>query len=178
MADRQQVRSQKPAQCTPLQQVPLNDEIVQYMLNDSDQGSSNSEDDDNDSSISSSNKESQDNLEVSAHNWSRVSPGKDIHSASESDFMFFGISGLNPDLKDSLDLIEEHSEDNKILKYVEVFITDEMINMLVLFTNIKAENDDNCLHTWRPTDQQEMKKFICLSFLMGILHKPVILVNV
>ena len=67
MADRQQVRSQKPAQRTPLQRVPLNDEIVQHMLNDSDQGSSNSEDDDNDSSISSSDEETQDNLEVLAH---------------------------------------------------------------------------------------------------------------
>ena len=97
-----------------------------------------------------------------------------MHSASESDFTFFGISGLNPDLKDSLNSIEEYLKDDKILKYIQVFISDEMINMLVLFTNIKAENNDNSPHTWRPTNWQEMKKFICLSFFMGISYKPTI----
>lgn len=66
------------------------------------------------------------------------------------------------------------------LDFVSLFLTDELIDMFVTETNLYAQQKINIgpqrrcvrLHQWYPTDRVEMKKFIGLTLLMGIVHKP------
>ena len=68
------------------------------------------------------------------------------------------------------------------IDYFRLFFNDDIINYLVIETNRFAEQftRDNNLkrrsraHKWYPTDPVEMKQFLGLTFLMGIIQKPTI----
>ena len=66
--------------------------------------------------------------------------------------------------------------------FFALFINDDLLNCFVTETNCYAdqylaENNltrGSCANDWYPTDMKEIKQFLGLSFLMGIIHKPAI----
>ena len=66
--------------------------------------------------------------------------------------------------------------------YFALFINDDLLNCFVAETNRYADEfiaEGNLrrrsrANDWSPTDRTEMKKFLGLLFLMGIIHKPAI----
>ncbi|KAK2562670.1 PiggyBac transposable element-derived protein 4 [Acropora cervicornis] len=76
--------------------------------------------------------------------------------------------------------IQVNTDGFEAIDYFELFINDDIINYLVTETNTFAEQfirDNNLkrksrVHAWQPTDPKEMKHFLGLTFLMGIIQKP------
>ena len=76
--------------------------------------------------------------------------------------------------------IQVNTDGFEAIDYFELFINDDIINYLVAETNTFAEQfirDNNLkrksrVHAWQPTDPKEMKHFLGLTFLMGIIQKP------
>ena len=68
------------------------------------------------------------------------------------------------------------------IDFFKLFIDDDLMNYLVAETNTFAEQfvrDNNLkrrsrVHEWYPTNPKEMKEFLGLTFLMGIVQKPTI----
>ena len=66
--------------------------------------------------------------------------------------------------------------------FFKLYITEEMIDHLVVQTNLYArqfldKEKDNLkphsrVHEWKPTDRAEMLTFLAILILMGIVHKP------
>ena len=66
--------------------------------------------------------------------------------------------------------------------FFKLYITEEMIDHLVVQTNLYArqfldKERDNLkphsgVHEWKPTDRAEMLTFLAILILMGIVHKP------
>ena len=66
--------------------------------------------------------------------------------------------------------------------FFRLYITEEMIDHLVVQTNLYArqfldKEKDNLKphsreHEWKPTDRAEMLTFLAMLILMGIVHKP------
>uniref|UniRef100_A0A673MY08 PiggyBac transposable element-derived protein 4-like n=1 Tax=Sinocyclocheilus rhinocerous TaxID=307959 RepID=A0A673MY08_9TELE len=52
--------------------------------------------------------------------------------------------------------------------FIELFISDELIQNIVDQTNLYADQ----IHAWKPVTVSEMKVFLGLFFLTGIIHKP------
>lgn len=79
--------------------------------------------------------------------------------------------------------IQVNTEGFEAIDYFRLFFNDVLINYLVIDTNGFTEQfiRDNNLkrrsraHKWHPTDPVEMKQFLGLTFLMGIIQKPTIL---
>ena len=78
--------------------------------------------------------------------------------------------------------IQVNTDGFEAIDYFELFINDDIINYLVTETNTFAEQfirDNNLkrksrVHAWQPTDPKEMKHFLGLTFLMGIIQRPTI----
>jgi len=74
--------------------------------------------------------------------------------------------------------IQVNTDGLEAIDYFELFINDDIINYLVTETNTFAEQfirDNNIkrsrVHAWTPTDPKEMKHFLGLTYLMGIIQK-------
>lgn len=89
--------------------------------------------------------------------------------APPPDIPFTGQSGVQVD-----------TQGFEPIHYFTLFINDDLVNYLVTETNTFAEQfiRDNNLkrrsraHEWYPTNPQEMKEFLGITFLMGIIQKP------
>ncbi len=85
---------------------------------------------------------------------------------------FYGLQGLNP----------EFDQATTVSDFVNLFLTEELINTLATNTNIRAEiyqreneheiTEKSRANTWRPVTINEMKKCIAIILLSGILKKP------
>ena len=91
---------------------------------------------------------------------------------------FLGIPGLCTSLEE---IVLASSEDDDICRNViKCFITDELIEALVKFTNIRAAlylrtetlKPQSRFRSWTDCSSAEMKKFVGLVLLMGIIKKP------
>lgn len=68
--------------------------------------------------------------------------------------------------------------------YIKLFLTPDLINLLVEQTNLYAkqyiatcanlEKSKSRVHKWKDTTPEEMEKFIALLWLMGFIRKPTI----
>ena len=65
------------------------------------------------------------------------------------------------------------------IDYFQLFLNDDMMNYLVTERNTFADQfmrDNNLrrsrVHEWQPTNPKEMKQFLGLTFVMGIIQKP------
>ena len=67
------------------------------------------------------------------------------------------------------------------LDFVELYLTDEIMNMIVIETNRYADQyflqnedhlDNSYLSLWNPVTNAEMKAFFGLVLLMGVIYKP------
>ena len=96
------------------------------------------------------------------------------------EFNFLGVPGLK---SDSEECILSTTDDNEMIrKSFELFLTDELLCDLVNYTNIRADQyleeniDDLKPHSrfkkWKETDMSEMKRFIGILLLMGVIKKP------
>jgi hypothetical protein len=68
--------------------------------------------------------------------------------------------------------------------FIDIFISDEVIDLLVLETNRYAEDSIQKQRDagrqkrrsrslkWKPVDAEEMRRFLGLMFLTGMIHKP------
>ena len=76
--------------------------------------------------------------------------------------------------------IQVNTEGFQPIDYFQLFLNDDMMNYLVTETNTFADQfmrDNNLrrrsrVHEWQPTNPREMKQFLGLTFLMGIIQKP------
>ena len=91
------------------------------------------------------------------------------HRTTPHDIPFTGNSGIQVQMVG----FELHD-------YFALFINDDLLNCFVAEANryatkFIAEGNlrrRSCANDWSPTDRTEMKKFLGLFFLMGIIHKP------
>lgn len=89
--------------------------------------------------------------------------------APPPDIPFTGQSGVQVD-----------TQGFEPIDYFTLFINDDLVNYLVTETNLFAEQficDNNLkrrsrVHEWYPTNPKEMKEFLGITFLMGIIQKP------
>lgn len=84
-------------------------------------------------------------------------------------------TGVNPDID---------TANFNALDFVQLFITNELLNLLVQQTNLYAEHffEDNPdylrakpksrVHRWKPVTLEEIKVFLGIVFLMGLDQKP------
>ena len=70
-----------------------------------------------------------------------------------------------------------------VLDFLNLYLTDELFQLMVDETNRYADQyfddhpesaDSTSLQEWEPVSLREMKTFIALVILMGIVHKPTI----
>ena len=93
------------------------------------------------------------------------------HGTTPRDIAFTGNSGIQVQTVG----FEPHN-------YFALFINDDLLNCFVAETNRYADEfiaEGNLrrrsrANDWSPTDRKEMKQFMGLFFLMGIIHKPAI----
>ena len=84
------------------------------------------------------------------------------------DLSFTGEEGLRVRMK----------ENATPLDYIELYLTDEIMELLVTETNryakqfIVGKEKNTYLHQWTNVTVNEMKQFIGILILMGIVHKP------
>ena len=111
----------------------------------------------------------EDDMENSpTENWQQTNIGEDINVSLPQ---FYGMPGINPLYESSKSMME----------IFHLFFTDELIDALVTFTNIRAElfTNDNDTHmkensrvrSWRPVTSSEMRKFIKIVFFLLDLSK-------
>ena len=90
------------------------------------------------------------------------------------DFAFQEVEGLNCRLPNNPNQLD----------FVELYLTDQLMTLMVTETNRYADqfmqgenvNPNNYyLRQWRPVTVLEMRKFLGILLLMGIIHKPNIL---
>jgi Transposase IS4 len=94
-------------------------------------------------------------------------------------FPFTGASGINGDL---LSLCEQQTELPTSLDFFSIFIHQDLIDLLVRETNRYADqhitntnsSPGSRVHQWQPTNANEMKLFLAISMLMGVIRKPTI----
>ena len=87
---------------------------------------------------------------------------------------YTGLSEINPDLLSLL------PDEPKPLDFLTFFVHDELVEILVRETKRYAEQHlasaqlgpQSRSHMWTPTNLQEMKLFLAMSMLMGVVHKP------
>lgn len=83
---------------------------------------------------------------------------------------FTGTPGMNMDITDVSNQLE----------YFELFFDDTLVNLIVLETNRFADQYiastnlkfQSRVKRWTPTDSREIRVFIALLILQGVLHKP------
>lgn len=70
--------------------------------------------------------------------------------------------------------------DNSVLAYINLFLSDDFIDLMVQETSLYAQQEINKqrplrrasrLHSWRDTNAIEMRQFIAILFQMGHMHK-------
>ncbi len=114
------------------------------------------------STCSSEDNDDDEEEEVESENWRIVVPEDDER---DEIYPFSCVTGTRSDLRpSSLD------DDELIIKYCDLFLPSRLVDMLVEFTNIRAGLSDD--PKWKPTNSDELRKFLCLSLLMGIVRKP------
>ncbi|CAL1272717.1 unnamed protein product [Larinioides sclopetarius] len=122
-----------------------------------------------DEEFSSSESESDDDSLDSARDWCRIDIT--ISQPSHPKFPFTGNPGLKAYVGDSEDPID----------YFYLFFDDEIFSFIVSETNRYAESHSQEVELtpasralkWKNIDYQEMKRFIALLLLQGIVQKPV-----
>ena len=95
-------------------------------------------------------------------------------------FAFLGVPGLKPDCEEKM--LSTTDDYEMVKKSLELFLTDDLLNDLVEFTNIRAEEylrkefDNLKPHSrfrkWKDTNMSEMRRFIGILLLMGVIKKP------
>ena len=101
--------------------------------------------------------------------WSRISPGGNFRPEQ---IRFTGEEKV----------LERLPTNPTVGDFFKLYITEEMIDHLVVQTNLYArqfldKEKDNLkphsrVHGWKPTDRAEMLTFLTMLILMGIVHKP------
>jgi len=89
---------------------------------------------------------------------------------------YTGVSEMNPDLLSLL------PDEPKPVDFLSLFLHDELIDILVRETNRYATQHlasvqlgpQSRSHMWTPTTVPEMKLFLAMTMLMGVVHKPTI----
>ncbi|GFS41753.1 contactin [Trichonephila inaurata madagascariensis] len=122
-----------------------------------------------DEEFSSSESESDDDCLDSARDWCQIDVTSPLPSHLK--FPFTGNSGIKVCIRDSGDPLE----------YFNLFLDDEMFSFIVEETNRYAESFfENTELTpssralkWKNTNKEEMKRFISLLLLQGVVQKPV-----
>ncbi|GFW72032.1 piggyBac transposable element-derived protein 4 [Trichonephila clavipes] len=122
-----------------------------------------------DEEFSSSESESDDDCLDSARDWCQIDVTSPLPSHPK--FPFTGNPGIKVCIGDSGDPFE----------YFNLFLDDEMLSFIVEETNRYAESFfENAELTpgsralkWKNTNKEEMKRFIALLFLQGVVQKPV-----
>ncbi|GFV28956.1 piggyBac transposable element-derived protein 4 [Trichonephila clavipes] len=122
-----------------------------------------------DEEFSSSESESDDDCLDSARDWCQIDVSSPLPSHLK--FPFTGNPGIKVCIGDSGDPFE----------YFNLFLDDEMFSFIVEETNRYAESFfENAELTpgsralkWKNTNKEEMKRFIALLLLQGVVQKPV-----
>ena len=107
--------------------------------------------------------------------WKFVNEYNDARSELPS---FLGIPGLRTEFEESV--LSNLDDDEIFRNVIKCFITDELIETLVKFTNIRAAlylrtetiKPQSRFKSWTDCSSAEMKKFVGLVLLMGIVRKP------
>ena len=94
---------------------------------------------------------------ISENGWHLVTRETDIPPEFKQ---FYGISGPT-----SVESLDGHTE----LDYGNMCLTDGLMHMLAYFTNVRAHQ---CSDSFREVTLPEMRKFLALTLLMGIVKKP------
>ena len=103
------------------------------------------------------------------YTWKKINVGD---QQTLKDILLTEVEGLNCRVRD----------DATVLDYVELYLTDAIMTLIVDETNRFAEQylleksvtdpDNSYLGQWTPVTIPEMKKFIGTLLLMGIVYKP------
>ena len=105
--------------------------------------------------------------------WNFVKPETDSHEREIPDF--FGIPGVSPIAEEQIDLLSE--DDNELCTYfIDLFLPQEMFSKVAQWTNERANLHNESRPTpssadWRNVTESEVRKFIGLCFLMGMVNK-------
>jgi len=91
-----------------------------------------------------------------------------------NNFTFTDFTGINPDILSIL------PDEPSALDYLSLFVHDELIDVIVRETNIYAQQyiestqlpRHSRVQKWKPTTHSEMKLFLGISLLMGLIRKP------
>lgn len=114
-------------------------------------------------------------VSVEEQEWNLINAGEDVFVPSPT---FAANSGISTDIE-----IPENVSEN-VNFFVQLFLTDELFEMLSAWTNKRAQIDfEKCdtdpdadlpafLSKWRPVNAYDMKKLLGILLCMQLNHKP------
>lgn len=124
-----------------------------------------------DDEFESSSSESEDDCLVGARDWCRLNVSLQPPPPPPPKFPFTGDPGIKVFVSDSGDPLE----------FFQLFFDDEILDFIVQETNRYAEDffgstdltPSSRALNWKDTDRREIKKFLAILLLQGMVQKPV-----